>query len=52
MSINPEDLSKYADLVFNCLHGSDGEDGRIQKFLERLGIPFVGSDSPFSFYDR
>ncbi|MCC7469782.1 MAG: ATP-grasp domain-containing protein [Bacteroidetes bacterium] len=45
VSINPEDLSKYADLVFNCLHGSDGEDGRIQKFLERLGIPFVGSDS-------
>lgn len=45
VAINPEDLPQYADLVFNCLHGSDGEDGRIQKFLERLGIAFVGSDA-------
>jgi D-alanine-D-alanine ligase len=45
ISFNPEDLGEHVDVVFNCLHGIDGEDGRIQKFLEKLNIPFVGSDS-------
>lgn len=43
--IAPEFIKNYVDVVFNCLHGKDGEDGRIQHFLEGLGIPFVGSDS-------
>ena len=43
--IAPEFIKNYVDVVFNCLHGKDGEDGRIQYFLENLGIPFVGSDS-------
>lgn len=45
IAIDPEDLADHVDVVFNCLHGLDGEDGRIQKFLEKLEIPFVGSDS-------
>ncbi len=43
--IAPEFIKNYVDVVFNCLHGKDGEDGKIQHFLESLGIPFVGSDS-------
>lgn len=43
--LNPDELANHVDVVFNCLHGIDGEDGRIQKFLEEKGIPFVGSDS-------
>ena len=31
------------DLAFILLHGKYGEDGRIQGFLDVLGIPFVGS---------
>ncbi len=31
------------DVVFPVLHGSPGEDGTIQGFLEILGYPFVGS---------
>lgn len=31
------------DLAFNLLHGKFGEDGRMQGFLDVLGIPFVGS---------
>ena len=31
------------DLVFNMLHGKVGEDGKMQGFLDVLGIPFVGS---------
>ncbi len=31
------------DLAFILLHGKMGEDGRIQGFLDLLGIPYVGS---------
>lgn len=30
------------DLVFPVLHGSNGEDGRLQGFLELCHVPFVG----------
>jgi len=29
--------------AFICLHGKDGEDGKIQTFLEELGVPYTGS---------
>ncbi len=41
----PEELPQYVDVVFNALHGIDGEDGRFQALLEKLGLPFVGSSS-------
>jgi D-alanine-D-alanine ligase len=31
------------DLAFPLLHGEGGEDGKIQGWLETLGIPYVGS---------
>lgn len=31
------------DVVFPVLHGPGGEDGRIQGFLETLGVPYVGA---------
>ncbi len=31
------------DRVFLALHGCGGEDGRIQGFLETMGIPYTGS---------
>ncbi|MDP8207902.1 MAG: D-alanine--D-alanine ligase [Candidatus Electryonea clarkiae] len=31
------------DMVFPILHGSWGEDGRIQALLELLGLPYLGS---------
>ena len=33
-----------ADVVFLALHGSCGEDGRIQAALDLLGVPYTGSD--------
>lgn len=33
------------DLAFPVMHGPFGEDGGIQRILERHGIPFVGSSS-------
>lgn len=32
-----------ADIVFLALHGSCGEDGRIQATLDLLGVPYTGS---------
>ena len=31
--------------VFPVLHGTYGEDGKVQGWMEMLGIPFVGSPS-------
>jgi D-alanine-D-alanine ligase len=33
------------DVCFNILHGTYGEDGRVQGLLELMGIPCTGSDS-------
>lgn len=33
------------DVAFLALHGTFGEDGGVQQILERLGVPFTGSDS-------
>src|SRR3990167_7406874 len=35
---------RHADVVWNALHGSYGEDGQVQKLLTALHIPFTGSD--------
>ncbi len=34
---------KSIDIAFLALHGHGGEDGQIQKRLEKLGIPYTGS---------
>ena len=36
---------KHADIVFNALHGTVGEDGTIQSWLDKNSIIYTGSDS-------
>ncbi len=36
-------LDGGVDVVFPLLHGPFGEDGRVQGFLDLLGLPYVGS---------
>ncbi|MDO9577230.1 MAG: D-alanine--D-alanine ligase [Candidatus Cloacimonadales bacterium] len=54
--IDPLDFGSYAEMsqkikslhpfiVFNGLHGTDGEDGKIQALFELDNIPFSGSNS-------
>ena len=31
------------DIVFPLIHGTGGEDGALQGYLETLGVPYVGS---------
>ena len=37
------ELCRAADLAFVALHGSCGEDGRVQATLELLGVPYTGA---------
>lgn len=41
--VEPTALPGLIDIAFLCLHGTDGEDGRIQGLLEYLRIPYTGS---------
>lgn len=41
--IPPKELAQVMDLAFLCLHGPYGEDGKVQRFLTELGIPYTGS---------
>ena len=42
-------IKNKVDLVFNLIHGIGGEDGHIQKYLEKLPVQFIGSDSESSY---
>lgn len=41
--IEPGNLKNHFDFAFLCLHGTYGEDGRIQGLFEYMGIPYSGS---------
>ncbi len=36
--------TKNTSVIFNVIHGTGGEDGSLQGFLETLNIPYVGAD--------
>lgn len=40
---HPEQALEATDVVFIALHGEYGEDGQIQRLLQRKHIPFTGS---------
>jgi len=42
--ITYKELKKMADTVFIALHGRPGEDGTVQKELNKIKLPFNGSD--------
>src|SRR5215212_4185328 len=35
--------TQHIDVVFPLIHGTGGEDGTLQGYLEMLGLPYVGS---------
>lgn len=45
---------RSADVVFPAMHGRFGEDGEVQRLLERVGVPYVGSapDACATAYDK
>ena len=49
---NSPHLLLDTDLVFNALHGGEGENGSIQAFLDLHHIPYTGSGSEKPEYCR
>jgi D-alanine-D-alanine ligase len=45
LETKPHDVFHRVDVIFNCLHGYYGEDGKIQSLLEAHSVPFTGSGS-------
>ena len=41
---SPERILKHMDVVFNALHGTFGEDSKVQDLLNSHDIPYTGSD--------
>ncbi|MCL4404974.1 D-alanine--D-alanine ligase [Patescibacteria group bacterium] len=41
--IAPQELKHKADVAFVAMHGEYGEDGRVQKILEDIDLPYTGS---------
>ena len=44
----PHHALRHADVIWNALHDSYGEDGQVQSIFEDLKIPFTGSGSEAS----
>ncbi len=40
---SPEKIFPHVDVVWNALHGSYGEDGKVQQLFQTYGVPFTGS---------
>lgn len=47
--VAPERVLRQLDVVLIGLHGEYGEDGEVQKLLERFGVPYAGADSYGSY---
>jgi UDP-N-acetylmuramate--alanine ligase len=43
VEISYEELASLADVAFIALHGRPGEDGTVQRNLNRVGVPYNGS---------
>jgi D-alanine-D-alanine ligase len=39
-----DSIKGNVDVVWNALHGTFGEDGKVQQLFESFGIPYTGSD--------
>lgn len=43
LPVEPEKVFRNVDVIFNCLHGRYGEDGKVQQLFESFNIPYTGS---------
>lgn len=45
LSRTPEKVFKQCDVFINAMHGSYGEDGKLQRLMERFNVPYTGAGS-------
>jgi len=43
LKMTPQKALLHTDVVWNAMHGAYGENGRVQKILQNLQVPFTGS---------
>ncbi len=48
MPTEPARALSQVDVVVSGLHGGIGEDGTVQRIMDRLGLPYTGSDAQSS----
>lgn len=48
MPTDPARALQQIDVVLNALHGGVGEDGSVQRILDRAGVAYAGSRAPAS----
>lgn len=41
--ISPRNILERVDVVVNAMHGEYGEDGKVQRILDRFRVPYTGS---------
>lgn len=49
MPTTPDRVLRGTDVVILGLHGEYGEDGQVQRLLERFGVPYTGADAFASY---
>lgn len=47
-SINHEGATIHFDAVLMCIHGTPGEDGKLQGYFDMLGLPYTSCDAATS----
>ncbi|HCT22862.1 MAG TPA: D-alanine--D-alanine ligase [Chitinophagaceae bacterium] len=47
-SINHEGAAIHFDAVLMCIHGTPGEDGKLQGYFDMLGLPYTSCDAATS----
>lgn len=47
-SINQEGATIHFDAVLMCIHGTPGEDGKLQGYFDMLGLPYTSCDAATS----
>ncbi|HMU46244.1 MAG TPA: D-alanine--D-alanine ligase [Chitinophagaceae bacterium] len=47
-TINQQDQKIRFDAVFICIHGTPGEDGKLQGYFDTLGLPYTSCDAATS----
>ncbi len=45
VGVSPERALAGVDVAFNVIHGGFGEDGRVQRVLDALSVPYTGADA-------
>ncbi len=43
LPVTPEMVCRSADVVFIAMHGEFGEDGQVQRILDKFKVPYTGS---------